>query len=230
MSDPGPGKEDTMEETPHESSAPAVESTAAAEAPADQMKELPVEAVGAARRHKKTFMVIGAVAVIIAAVLGAYLLLSMPTATTGDTVAIYYNESFENGTMFASGMNMTYPPLVFTLGNSSVIPGVQDAVMGMTPGETKTVDIPYTKAYGAYDPGLVQTLNRTGPIANTSFTPGQYYTVHYRTTNSYSLVKVLNVTPTTITWDANNPLAGSNLTFTIYLANLTRANATAAAA
>ena len=234
MSDPEPGKEETKEETPQESAVPAVESTAAAETPAGQMQEPPAESVGAVRKHKKTFLVIGAAAVIIAAVLGAYILLSMPTATTGDTVAIYYNESFENGTVFVSGMNMTYPPLVFTLGNSSLISGVKDAVMGMTPGETKTVDIPYTKAYGAYDPGLVQTVNRTGPAAqmifgNMTLEPGRY-TVRYKTTNTVSTMTILNVTQTTITLDTNNPLAGYNLTFTIYLANLTKADAVVAPA
>ena len=230
MSDPEPGKEETKEESPHVISAPVAENAAAVETPGGQMEGSPAETAGLVQNHKKTFMVIGAVVVIIAAVVGAYILFTMPTAMTGDTVAIYYNESFENGTVYLSAMNTTYPPLVFTIGNSSVISGVQDAVIGMSPGEIKTVTIPYTQAYGAHDPGLVQTLNRTGPIANASFSAGEYYSIYYKTTNAYSTVKILNVTPTTITWDANNPLAGYNLTFTIQLANLTRASTAAAAA
>ena len=230
MSDPEPGKEATKEESPHMISALMAENAAVAETPAGLTEASPVETAGAVQIHKKTFTVIGAVVVIIAAVMGAYIILTMPTAMNGDTVAIYYNESFENGTVYLSAMNTTYPPLVFIIGNSSVISGVQDAVIGMSPGETKTVIIPYTQAYGAYDPGLVQTLNRTGPIANASFTAGEYYSIHYKTTDTYSTVKILKVSPTTITWDANNPLAGYNLTFTIQLANLTRASTAAATA
>ena len=84
------------------------------------------------------------------------------------------------------------------------------------------MDISSADAYGQYNPGLIQTLNRTGPIANTTFILGQYYTVYYKPINAYSTVKIINVTEKTITWDANNPLPGYNLTFTIKLANITK--------
>jgi peptidylprolyl isomerase len=176
-----------------------------------------------ASKKKRTNLVImtGVAVIVLLVAVGAYLLLSGPVATTGDTVTVFYNESFDNGTVYLSNMNST-SPLVFTIGNSSVITGVQNAVAGMRVGDTKTVDISSADAYGQYDPGLIQTLNRTGPIANTTFIPGQYYTVYYKPINAYSTVKIINVTEKTITWDANNPLAGYNLTFTIKLANITK--------
>ncbi len=174
---------------------------------------------GGQKRQKMLLIAAGIVIIIALVAIGAYVLSFRPVATNGDTVFVYYNESFENGTIISTNMNTT-DPLVFTLGNSSYITGFQDAIIGMSENEVKIVDIPYTKAYGAYDPGLVQTINRTGPIANNTFIPGHYYTVFYKPANSYSLVKVLNVTPTTITWDANNPLVGYNLTFTINLVNI----------
>jgi peptidylprolyl isomerase len=219
MSDPGPAKEETVEQV----TMPAGDAAAAG-------TKGSAPDVGAQKKHTSMLILAGVAVVVIVAATGAYFLLSGPVATTGDTVAVYYNESFENGTVYISNMNTTYPPLTFTIGNSSVIDGVQNAVIGMSPGEIKTVTIPYTEAYGAYDPGLVQTLNRTGPIANMTFEPGQTFTVHYKATNSFSDVKILNVTEKTITWDANNPLAGYNLTFTIKLANITQANTTPAAA
>ena len=48
------------------------------------------------------------------------------------------------------------------------------------------------------------------------------YTIHYKTANTYSKIKVINVTPKTVTIDANNRMAGENLTFTIKLDNLTK--------
>lgn len=176
-----------------------------------------------ASKKKRTNLIImtGVAVIVLLVAVGAYLLLSGPVATTGDTVTVFYNESFDNGTVYLSNMNST-SPLVFTIGNSSVITGVQNAVTGMRVGDTKTVDISSADAYGQYDPGLIQTLNRTGPIANTTFILGQYYTVYYKPINAYSTVKIINVTEKTITWDANNPLAGYNLTFTIKLANITK--------
>ena len=146
---------------------------------------------------------------------------SLQVATKGDTVSVFYNGTFENGTVFDSNMNAR-TPVEFTLGNSSVIEGFEDAVTGMSLYQQKTVNIPANKAYGVYNTSLVHTVNRTGPIANTSFVEGQSYSIHDRTTNAISIVRILNVTPTTVTWDANDPLADLNFTFTIKLVRITR--------
>jgi peptidylprolyl isomerase len=144
-----------------------------------------------------------------------------PVAKPGDNVSVYYTAKFENGTSFDS--NMDQPgPLAFTLGNSSIIPGFEEAVTGMAVNQEKTVTIPAAKAYGEYNASLVRTVNRTGPIANTSFTVGEVFSIHDRTTGAYSAVRILKVTPTTVTWDANSPLAGLNFTFTIKLAGISR--------
>jgi peptidylprolyl isomerase len=147
--------------------------------------------------------------------------LSLQVATPGDTVSVYYTGAFENGTVFDSNMDGT-TPTAFTLGNSSVIQGLNDAVTGMSVNQEKTVLIPYDKAYGAYNPALVHTVDRIGPIAGVEFIEGEDYSINDQTTGRYSVVKILHVTPTTVTWDANNPLAGQNLRFTIRLAKIIR--------
>ncbi|MFA5331816.1 MAG: FKBP-type peptidyl-prolyl cis-trans isomerase [Methanoregula sp.] len=170
---------------------------------------------------KRSICISIAVAVIIiAAALCAYVFLTPYTAKTGDTVEAYYTLTFENGTFIESNLNGT--PTVFTIGNGTVLKGFEEGVIGMSLNQEKTVDVPYEKAFGAYNSSLVQTVNRTGPIANTTFIEGMVYTVHDRETGHYSTITILNVTPTTVTWDANSPLAGENLTFTIRVANITR--------
>ena len=146
---------------------------------------------------------------------------SRQVATKGDMVSVYYTGTFENGTVFDSNMNAT-TPVEFTLGNSSVIKGFEDAVTGMSLNQQKTVYIPSDNAYGAYNTSLIRTVNRSGPIANITFVEGQSYYIHDKETNTVSIVKILNVTPTTVTWDANDPLAGLNFTFTIKLVGITR--------
>ena len=219
MSDPEHKDEITLEKSR------PVEETASMPEPSGDKGAIPAEPdnvkkeKGNQKRPNLPLIAAGIVIIIALVAIGGYVLSLPPVASTGDTVFVYYNESFENGTIISTNMNTT-DPIVFTLGNSSIINGFQNAVIGMSVNEVKTVDIPFTKAYGAYDPGLVQTINRTGPIANETFVLGQYYTVYYKPANSYSTVKILNVTPTTITWDANNPLVGYNLTYTIKLANI----------
>jgi peptidylprolyl isomerase len=141
-------------------------------------------------------------------------------ARKGDTVEVYYTGTFENGTVFDS--NMDKKPVEFTLGNSTVIDGIDEAVTGMTVNEQKTVNIPAAKAYGEYNASLIRIVNRTGPIANTSFVVGKYFSIHNKESDTYSFVKILDVTPATVTWDGNNPLAGMNFVFTLKLVKITR--------
>jgi peptidylprolyl isomerase len=212
--------------TPEEKTGPVAENTDAPEKISAEENVGPSESKGAVpdnekrEKQKSLLITIGVTAIIIVAAACAFVFLTPQVATNGDRVSVYYTVAFDNGTVFDSNMNGT--PLEFTLGNKSVITGVEKAVTGMSINQVKTVTIPYTDAYGAYDPGLVQTLNRTGPLANTTFVVGQFYTVHDKVANTYSTIKILNVTPTVITWDANNRLAGQNLTFTIKLGNLTK--------
>ena len=202
-------------EAPVDTSADAKEETP------ESMDAVPEQMTPEKREKRKNLLItVGVAIIIILAAACAFVFLTPQVATTGDRVSVYYTVAFNNGTVIDSNMNST--PIEFTLGNKSVIAGFEKAVTGMSVNQIKTVTIPYTDAYGAYDPGLVQTLNRTGPLANTSFVAGQLYTVHDKVANTYSTIKILNVTPTTITWDANNRLAGENLTFTIKLDNLTK--------
>jgi peptidylprolyl isomerase len=146
----------------------------------------------------------------------------------GDTVSVYYTLTFENGTVIDTNMNGT--PLVLTVGGNQIIPGFSNAIVGMRLNQKKTVTIPYDQAYGPYRSDLIRTVNRTGAIANTTFTVGQYYTIHSKTDNTISTIKILNVTPSTVTWDENSPLAGQNLTFTIQIVSVNKGNGINAAA
>jgi peptidylprolyl isomerase len=139
-------------------------------------------------------------------------------AAPGDTVSVYYTGMLENGTVFNSNKNST--PLTFTLGNASVIEGFNEAVTGMKVDEEKTVNISYDKGYGSYNPELVRVVPRMGALENKTFTVGQKVTITRKTDKAISVVKILNVTRDTVTWDENNPLAGLNLTYWIKLISL----------
>ena len=117
---------------------------------------------------------------------------------------------------------MNGTPINITLGKNQIIPGAEEALIGMTQNEVKIVTVPVNKAYGPYLPSLIHIVNRTGPIANTTFENGKYYYISRASDNSKIMIKVLNVTPSTGTWDENNPLAGDNLTFTIKVAGITK--------
>lgn len=120
--------------------------------------------------------------------------------------------------MFDSNVKET--PVTFTIGSHQVIPGFENAVIGMKAGQTKIVNIPVDQAYGAYNLANIYVINRTGNLATMNLTLGGMLTYRDPSTNTMSAVKILNITPETVTIDANSPLAGQALTFTVQLVSI----------
>src|SRR5215467_5028295 len=82
----------------------------------------------------------------------------MSTVKNGDTVKVHYTGKFETGEIFDSSEGAE--PLAFTVGAGEVIPGFDQALMGMQIGETKNVVIGPEQAYGNRSEELVQTIDR----------------------------------------------------------------------
>ncbi|MEF8812227.1 MAG: peptidylprolyl isomerase [Halovenus sp.] len=88
--------------------------------------------------------------------------------TAGDRVTLDYVGRFTDGTVFATsqadvagehdlvGDPDGVSPLSFTVGNGEVIRGLDEAVVGMTPGESETVTVPPADAYGEYEEDRVR--------------------------------------------------------------------------
>ncbi|HJK24412.1 MAG TPA: FKBP-type peptidyl-prolyl cis-trans isomerase, partial [Methanocorpusculum sp.] len=70
------------------------------------------------------------------------------TAQVNDTVNVYYTLTLEDGTVRET--NVGESPLTFVLGSGQMIKGFDEAVVGMKPGETKTVTLTPDQAYGEY--------------------------------------------------------------------------------
>jgi len=175
----------------------------------------------AAKKNKTRMFVIGGAAALVIAAVVLFYVLNPAVAKTGDSVAVLYIGTLENGTVFDSNVNST--PLTFTIGAHTVIPGFEDAVIGMGKDQVKTVHIPVDKAYGFYNDKLVRAVNRSLFRSDSPPQPGMYYTVTDPADGSAHIVKVLNVTTDTVTIDQNHILAGQNLTFMIRVVGITPA-------
>jgi len=173
----------------------------------------------AARKKKIWQYGIGIVVVLVVIAAIAFYFFNPFYAKAGDIVSVYYTGSLDDGTVFDSNVNAT--PLVVTLGKGSVIQGFDEAIIGMAPNTTKTVHIPMAKAYGAYDSSLVQTINRSSiNIENPVI--GQHFSIRRASDNAVAYIKIVNVTPDTLTIDQNHDLAGKDLTFTITLVGIAK--------
>ena len=142
----------------------------------------------------------------------------MSKVKTGDTVKVHYTGKLKDGTVFDS--SATRDPLEVTLGEGQVIPGFEEALLGMAVGDSKTTEIPVDKAYGPHRPGLIVAVNRTQLPPDLQPEVGQELMVEQQG-GSTLRVRVTEVNDEGITIDANHPLAGEDLTFEIELVEIT---------
>jgi len=142
-------------------------------------------------------------------------------AEAGDTVSVIYTGMFENGTVFDTNVNTT--PLTFTVGAGQMIPGFDAAVRGMMVNEKKTVNIPFSQAYGAYNPQLVQIVPISQFPAQQTLQPGEKLYMRSQD-GSTRVVSIVNITAAGVAIDANSPLAGQDLTFNIQVVDIKKGN------
>ncbi|MGB3547690.1 MAG: FKBP-type peptidyl-prolyl cis-trans isomerase, partial [Saprospiraceae bacterium] len=82
--------------------------------------------------------------------------ITMAQAKTGDTVKVHYTGTLNSGQVFDSSKSRE--PLQFTLGSGMVIPGFDQAVTGLSPGDSVTTTIPVDQAYGPYQKEMVAEI------------------------------------------------------------------------
>jgi peptidylprolyl isomerase len=138
----------------------------------------------------------------------------MPQAKQGDTVQIHYTGRLDDGTVFDTSRERH--PLRFTLGKGQVIEGFEQAVVGMNIGESKTTKIPVEQAYGPRRPDMIVTIDRSQLPPGLDPRIGQRLELT-QADDQNILVTVTGATDSTLTLDANHPLAGQPLTFDIEL-------------
>lgn len=138
----------------------------------------------------------------------------MTEAKNGDTVRVHYTGKLNDGTVF--GTSVERDPLEFTIGEKQVIPGFEQAVVGMQPGESKTTKIMADNAYGQRREEMVVVVGRDDFPADLEPEVGQQLRV-VQSDGTKVPVSVTDVSESSVTLDGNHPLAGADLTFNIEL-------------
>lgn len=142
----------------------------------------------------------------------------MTQAKNGDKVTIHYTGRLLDGTIFDSSQGRD--PLPFTIGSGQVIPGFEEAVIGMAIGESKTVNIPVEKAYGPRNEEMVLSVPKNQVPPDIEPEVGMQLQL-MNEANQPIVVRVVEVTDEHVALDANPPLAGQELVFDIELVTLT---------
>ncbi|MEQ8370291.1 MAG: peptidylprolyl isomerase [Alphaproteobacteria bacterium] len=141
----------------------------------------------------------------------------MTEAKSGDTVLVHYTGRLADGTQFDSSDGRD--PLEFTLGQGQVIAGFEQAVTGMTPGDSQQVHIEPAEAYGERADDLVFQVPRENFPDDLDIAPGMRFRAADPGGNAMP-VTVTEVADGQVTVDANPPLAGQVLTFDISLVEI----------
>ncbi len=141
----------------------------------------------------------------------------MTQAKSGDKVTINYTGKLVDGTIFDSSEGRD--PLPCTLGSGQVIPGFEEAIIGMAQGESKTVNIPQEKAYGAHDPKKIIDFPITQIPADLKPEVGQQLQLQNQEGQPL-IVRITEITEENVILDANPPLAGKDLIFDIELVSI----------
>lgn len=140
-------------------------------------------------------------------------------AQQDDTVRIHFVGKLKDGTIIdATEEN---DPLEFRIGSAGIFQPIEDAVVGMEVGETKTAEIPAEEAFGPFQNDKVVEVPKEQFNADAEPEAGQ----RFRLTGEQGdmIVTVVDVGDTNLTIDTNHPLAGKDLIFEIKLLEIVAA-------
>ena len=134
------------------------------------------------------------------------------TIKKGDKVKVDYTGTLDDGTVFDTSEGKQ--PIEFEVGAGMVIPGFDNAVVGMKKGEEKEVKIEPKDGYGERNDQLLKKIPReqlpkgpepkAGMMVGLSTPQGQQIPA-----------KITEVTDKEVTIDLNHPLSGKTLNFKI---------------
>lgn len=134
---------------------------------------------------------------------------------SGDTVQVNYKGTLADGSLFDSSEGRD--PLKFTVGGGQVIPGFDEALVGLEPGDTVTVTIQPENAYGEHIPQLAHTVS----FGDFSAEPMLGGIVNLTTPEGEVLPgRIVGIEGDAVHLDFNHPLAGEALTFEIELVSI----------
>ncbi|MBI5075853.1 MAG: FKBP-type peptidyl-prolyl cis-trans isomerase [Nitrospirae bacterium] len=138
----------------------------------------------------------------------------MAQVKEGDTIRIHYVGRLEDGSVFDSSEGGA--SLEMKIGRGEFIKGLEEGVIGMVPGETRSISMTPDKAYGPCMKEKIFEFHKDRISEGIMPEVGQQMQL-YRADGMPIAVKVIEKTETGYIMDANHALAGQNLIFDVIL-------------
>ena len=115
-------------------------------------------------------------------------------------------------------------PLSSIHGTGSIIPGLEQALVGKGPGDKLKVSIPPDQAYGERDDDLMQKVPKERFETPDEIEVGMQFHTDGGD-GSPQIITVVDVSDNEVTVDGNHPLAGMTLTFDVKVVDVRDATA-----
>jgi FKBP-type peptidyl-prolyl cis-trans isomerase 2 len=141
----------------------------------------------------------------------------MSQAKNGDTVKVHFTGRLENGEVFSK--SEVEAPIEVTLGNEELLPGFERGIVGMGIGEKKTITVPPEEAYGPVKEDLMVEIDKSNLPEHLTPTIGERLRIQQSDGDDIHVI-ISDMTETTVTLDANHPLAGATLFFDLELVEI----------
>lgn len=134
-------------------------------------------------------------------------------------VSLHYTLRDDGGQTLESSAGRV--AMAYLHGKGNIIPGLEKALAGRTAGDTFEVTVRPEEGYGVRDDRLVQVLPRSRFAEGAELAPGMQ--LRAGGGGGARIVTVVNVERDFVTVDANHPLAGRTLHFTVEIAEVRKA-------
>ncbi|MEM8629370.1 MAG: FKBP-type peptidyl-prolyl cis-trans isomerase [Chlamydiota bacterium] len=127
----------------------------------------------------------------------------------GQRIELEYSVFLENGKVIDS--NVGGAPLSFHLGMHQILPALEEVLVDLSKGDSKTVTLQPTQAYGEIDPSAFQEVDASAIPEDLRY-QGAVLGVQDDEGNQYR-IRIESVSDQVAVIDFNHPLAGKTLTF-----------------
>jgi peptidylprolyl isomerase len=139
---------------------------------------------------------------------------AMIKAQIGYLVKVHFTGKLDDGTVFATSKGSK--PVNFRVGTGEVISGLENAVVGMSPGESKTAIIPPEEAFGHHRGDRWIIVARSEFPKHIEPRKGQLLRVR-KNGDKTGMLRVVLVDDVRVVLDTNHVLAGKKITMDIEL-------------
>jgi len=136
----------------------------------------------------------------------------------GDEVTIHFTAKLENGKVAETTSGKK--PQSYEIGSGRLLPGLEEALIGLKKGDRKKVKVPPEKGFGKRRKGLLEEVPKSIFTEGTKLSKGMLVELRSRD-GSKSLATIRSVKKNSVIVDLNHPYAGQTLSFDVEVVGVT---------